>query len=187
MASTRKPSTPLSSQKRNIFCRIEKKTNYFPILGFNFRKRTFGHVRPAKIQIGPCFRTVWLEPSQDAFWIAKDAQFLHADSEDSNQADLNVRWAHMSDGSFSPVVDSYHPAHHPAHVHAQGDVNPHILRMRALGYIAAWRSDEWSKKKQSYRNQDTKKFFLYFPSKTYVLAFGFAMELSCRRTIVMFA
>ena len=46
----------------------------------------FGHVRPAKIQISLCVRTVWSESSLGAFWIAKDAKFL-ADNEDSNRTE----------------------------------------------------------------------------------------------------
>ena len=46
----------------------------------NVRKRTFGHVRPAKIQISLRIRAVWSESSLSAFWIAKDAKFVHADS-----------------------------------------------------------------------------------------------------------
>ena len=42
--------------------------------------------------------------------MAKDAKFLHADNKDSNQiawmrrADLSLRWAHMSEGTFTDVV-----------------------------------------------------------------------------------
>ena len=48
------------------------------------RKRTFGHVRPAKIQISLRVRAVWSESSLCTFYIAKDANFLHADNEDSD-------------------------------------------------------------------------------------------------------
>ena len=34
---------------------------------------------------------------------SQNARFLHAENEDSNQADLNFRRAHMSDGTFSHV------------------------------------------------------------------------------------
>ena len=50
-----------------------------------FRKRTFGHVRPAKIQLRLRTRAVWSESSLGVFLIAKDAKFLHVDNEDSNQ------------------------------------------------------------------------------------------------------
>ena len=30
-----------------------------------------------------------------AQWVPKDLSFLHADSEDSDQSDLSLRWAHM--------------------------------------------------------------------------------------------
>ena len=45
----------------------------------NVRKRTLGHVR-----------VFWSESSLDAFWIAK--------------ADLSLRWAHLSEGTFSHVA-----------------------------------------------------------------------------------
>ena len=49
------------------------------------KNRNFDHVRLAKIQISLRIRAVWSESSLDAFCIAKDANFLHADNEDSNQ------------------------------------------------------------------------------------------------------
>ena len=48
----------------------------------NVRKRTFEHVRSAKIQISLRIRSGWSESSLNAFWIVKDAKFLHADNED---------------------------------------------------------------------------------------------------------
>ena len=54
-------------------------------ISHNGRKRTIGHLRPAKIQISLRVRAVWSESSPGAFWIAQDAYFLHADNEDSNQ------------------------------------------------------------------------------------------------------
>ena len=42
-------------------------------------------VRPAKIQISLRIRAVWSESSLDAFWIAKDAKFLHVHNEDTDQ------------------------------------------------------------------------------------------------------
>ena len=54
-------------------------------MGLKIRKRTFGHVRPVKIQISLRIRAVWSESSLNAFWIAKDAKFLYADNEDSDQ------------------------------------------------------------------------------------------------------
>ena len=51
----------------------------------NVGKRTFVYVRPAKSQISLRIRAVWSESSLGAFWIAKDARFLHADNEDSDQ------------------------------------------------------------------------------------------------------
>ena len=46
------------------------------------RKRTFGHMRPAKIQIRLRIRAVWSESSLGAFWISKNAKFLHVDNKD---------------------------------------------------------------------------------------------------------
>ena len=51
----------------------------------NVWKRTIGRVRSEKIQIRLRSRTVWSESSLGAYWIAKDAKFLHADNEDSHQ------------------------------------------------------------------------------------------------------
>ena len=45
----------------------------------NVGKRTFGHVRPAKVQISLRIRTVWSEFSLGVFWIANDAKFHHVD------------------------------------------------------------------------------------------------------------
>ena len=42
-------------------------------------------VRPAKTQISLGIRPVWSESSLFAQWIAKDPNFLHTDSEDSDQ------------------------------------------------------------------------------------------------------
>ena len=55
----------------------------------NVWKRTFGDVRPAKIQISLRIRADWSESSLGAFWIAMDAKFLHADNEDSDQTAWN--------------------------------------------------------------------------------------------------
>ena len=72
-------------------------------------KRTFGNVRPAKIQIRLRIRAVWSESSLGAFWIAKDAvstcgqRRLWSDHMDA-QANLSLLWAHMSEGTFSHVT-----------------------------------------------------------------------------------
>ena len=54
-------------------------------LSRNVGKYTLGYVRPEKIQISLHIRTVWSESSLGAFWISKDANFLHADNENSDQ------------------------------------------------------------------------------------------------------
>ena len=51
-------------------------------------------VHPAKTQISLGICPVWSESSPCAQRVAKDPRFLHADSEDSDQADLSLRWAH---------------------------------------------------------------------------------------------
>ena len=73
-------------------------------------KSTFGHVRPAKIQIILRFGTVCSKSSSDAFWKANDAKFLDVDKEDCDQnvqSDLSLRWAHMREGTFSLVAPLY--------------------------------------------------------------------------------
>ena len=57
-------------------------------------------VPPAKTQISLGIRPVWSKSSLCAQWVAKDPNFLHADSEDLSdwadaQAELRRRWAHM--------------------------------------------------------------------------------------------
>ena len=43
-------------------------------------------MRPAKTRISLGIRPIWSESSLGAHWVAKDQSFLHADSEDSDQA-----------------------------------------------------------------------------------------------------
>ena len=54
-------------------------------MSLNVRKRTFDHVRTANIQISLRMVAVWSESSPGAFWVDKDAKFLHAVDEDSDQ------------------------------------------------------------------------------------------------------
>ena len=75
----------------------------------SIRKRTSGHVRPAKIQISLRIRAVWSESSLGAFWIVKDAKFLHAAQADwldcsDAQADLCHRREYKPEGTFSHVT-----------------------------------------------------------------------------------
>ena len=51
----------------------------------NGQKRALEHVRQANIQISLRICAVWSESSLGAFCIAKDPQFLHADSGDYDQ------------------------------------------------------------------------------------------------------
>ena len=50
-------------------------------------------VRPAKTQISLASAQSD-QSSLCAQWVTKDPSFLHADSEDSDQTDLSLRWAH---------------------------------------------------------------------------------------------
>ena len=70
------------------------------------QKRTFGLVRPAKIPISLRIRAGWSESSLGAFWMSKDAIFLHTDSDQTAaiQADLSHLWAHMSEGTFPHIA-----------------------------------------------------------------------------------
>ena len=54
-------------------------------MSHNVRKRTFEHVRLAKIQISLHIRAVWSESTLGTFWIACDAKFLHVHNIDSDQ------------------------------------------------------------------------------------------------------
>ena len=56
-----------------------------PLEDARMTKPTKRHVRPAKTQIILGFRPVWSEPLMCAQWVAKDLNFLHAGSEDSDQ------------------------------------------------------------------------------------------------------
>ena len=64
----------------------------------NVRKRKFVHISPA-IFGSVCAFVQSDQNSLATFWISKDAKFLPADA----QADLNLRSAHMSEGTFSAV------------------------------------------------------------------------------------
>ena len=69
----------------------------------NIGKRTFGHVRPAKIQISLRIRTVWSESWLAACWIAKDTKFPHAYNEDSDQSARMRRLICVFDARTSEV------------------------------------------------------------------------------------
>ena len=66
------------------------------------RKCIFVHPHSGKIQIGLLVCTDWSESSLGAFWIAKDAKFLHADNKGFDQtadaqADLRLHLPHKSE------------------------------------------------------------------------------------------
>ena len=42
-------------------------------------------MRPAEIQVNLRIRTIWSKSSLGAFWVAKDANLLHADNKDTDQ------------------------------------------------------------------------------------------------------
>ena len=60
-------------------------TGHLYILSRNVRKRTFRTCASSKIQISLRIRAVWSKSSMDAFSTAKDAMFLHAYNEESDQ------------------------------------------------------------------------------------------------------
>ena len=67
----------------------------------NVRKRILKHVGPAKIQISLRDHALFVY-SLSPRWIEKDAKFLHANNEDSDQnARMNLPWAHMTEITFS--------------------------------------------------------------------------------------
>ena len=71
----------MSMQIRIFAVRILRHLFLYPLCERQRTKMCFGYVRPAKIQI----RAVWSESSLGAFWIAKDAKFIHADSKASRK------------------------------------------------------------------------------------------------------
>ena len=60
------------------------------------REHVLWHVRPRKTQISLCVRSVWSESS--ILFILGYPKCAHA------QTDPNLRWAHVSDGTFSDVA-----------------------------------------------------------------------------------
>ena len=58
---------------------------FLKYLRLNLGKRTFGHVRQARIKISLHIRAVWSEASLSTFWTVNDAKFFPVDKEDSNQ------------------------------------------------------------------------------------------------------
>ena len=83
------------------------------------RKHTFEHFLPAMIQVSLRIRTIWSESSLGAFWVAKDAIFLHADNEDSDQTARSAGWfessfhAHIRRYVFSCHVYSFQASDYP--------------------------------------------------------------------------
>ena len=60
-------------------------------MSLNVRKRTFGHMRLAKIQITLHIGTVLSENALYTVWIAKYSNFLHADNKNSDLSFLRLR------------------------------------------------------------------------------------------------
>ena len=78
-------------------------------MSVNVRKRTFWYVRPTKTEISLRIRAVWSQSSLSAWKNFASLTIQTTPSEDSDQtanaqADQNLRWAHMSEGTFSDVV-----------------------------------------------------------------------------------
>ena len=75
----------------------------------NMRKRTFWHVRPTKTQIRSRIRTVWSEFIDRVKRLCildypKCARWRFRSDCANAQSDLNLRWAHMSEGTFSNIT-----------------------------------------------------------------------------------
>ena len=108
-------------------------------MSFKVRRRTFGHVRPAKFQVSLRIRAVWPETLPGAFGITKDAKFLHADNEDPDKTvwmhrliwvfvGSTCQWVHLLALPLDDLVFAYYspsgyskkkllilfkPPHHP--------------------------------------------------------------------------
>ena len=67
---------------RKVFVCLERYVYLAIYFSHNVRKRSFAHVSPAKIQISLRICAVWSDSSLSAFWIVKNANFLHAANED---------------------------------------------------------------------------------------------------------
>ena len=67
------------------------------------RKRTFGHVRPAKIQIRLHIQTGRILDSLGCKVSSCGQRRLSSDCADA-QTDLSLLWAHLSEGTFSPIA-----------------------------------------------------------------------------------
>ena len=84
----------------------KKKKNVKGQMSRNVRKRTFWYVRLTMTQIS--LRVVWSNFPTGAFWIVESyvSSCVYSDQTaycEDTQADLSLRWAHMSDGTFSHV------------------------------------------------------------------------------------
>ena len=74
------------------FCLVKPILEDLFVLVWYFRKYTYGHVCPAKIQISLHIRAGWSESSLGTFWIANNAKFLHVDNKDSDQTAWKPRF-----------------------------------------------------------------------------------------------
>ena len=70
------------------------------------RKRTFWHVHPTKIQISLRIRAFRSESSLSAWWNFAFLTIQNPPSANA-QADLNFRWAHMFEDTFSDIATQY--------------------------------------------------------------------------------
>ena len=76
-------------------------------MDYNASKRTYGHMRPVKIQISLRIRAVWSESSLGAFGIAKIAKIFHANNENTDETAWmrsQIRSAHISECMFARVA-----------------------------------------------------------------------------------
>ena len=75
-----------------IFTSQNKTTKHFQLFVISFNVK---HYCPVTC-VNWNYNWAASESSLCAEWVAKDPSFLHADSEDSDQTDLSLRWAHIT-------------------------------------------------------------------------------------------
>ena len=109
-------SQPYHYSRKKVIKHTRKLVNRGKRNNWFVKKQSFRHVRPAKIQIRLRISAVWSESSLGAFWITKDAKFLHTDNEDTDQTAQmrKLIWC-----SFGANVEKYHYENTSIQIHLQ--------------------------------------------------------------------
>ena len=122
-------------------------------LGRNVRKRTFCNERQTKTQISLSIRAVWPESSLSV-WKKKQlcilgylkcAQWRFWSACANAQADLNLRWAHISEDAFSEV-----PAHSDKKLETVNIINVFSFQTPFSACLLAKIGDIWNKNADQY-------------------------------------